>query len=306
MPTRRALRVPVLLLAGGAALGACATGGSGSPAASDLSPDWKALAYDAAGCPSRAAWVADGLPPASWDDATVSTTQADVTGDGVAEVLVVAGCASAASEPGESVVVFGLAQGRPTALGVLGEGIPFQGATVAADGGSLTVSGPTPADEDPTCCPTHWSSVGYEWTGAGFSVTGQVTVRGSGPAGSDLPDGEHVGVLRAASDDVVHVDLVEWFEGADAAAACVADGVTDNGWEQCGTYYVRDADDRVTVLPVRPGAPASYVDAWTAEEVEVSSVGALAGTSAVVDGSTYVRLTVVGGSVTEVAGVYVP
>jgi hypothetical protein len=310
MPSRRALRLPALLLAGGAVLGGCATSGPGQSAAPDVSPDWKVLAYTAAGCASRTAWVADGLPAASWDELTVATSRADLTGDGTAEVLVVAACPSAVSEPGEGVVVFDVARGEPTALGVLGEGIAFQGATVTTDGAALTVSGRAPTAGDPTCCPDHWASVSYDWSGSAFLLAEQVAVRTSLPVvAAGVTDGQHVGVLRAVTADTVYVDLVEWFEGADAAAACVADGVPDNGWEQCSDYHVRDVDDRVSALPVRPGAPASYVDPWSAEAVDVRSVAALAGTAAVsdvADEDTYVRLTVTGGQVTAVAGIYVP
>jgi hypothetical protein len=310
MPSRRALRLPALVLAGGAVLGGCATGGTGQADAPQVSLDWKALAYGAAGCASRDEWVADGLPGASWDELTVATSSADVTGDGTAEVLAVTACPSAASEPGQGVVVFDVSRGEPATLGVLGEGIAFQGATVATADRSLTVSGPSAFGDDPTCCPAHWAAVTYDWTGSSFVLAEQVAVPTARPVtAADLPDGQHVGVVRALTSSTVYVDLVEWFEGADAAAACAADGVHDNGWEQCGAYYARDVDDAVSTLPVRPGASASHVDPWTAEVVEVGSVAALAGTSAVSDAPgehSYVRLTVAGGEVTAVAGVYVP
>ena len=310
MPTRRAPRLTALLLAGGAVLGGCATGGAGESGGPDVSPDWKALAYVAAGCASRDEWLADGLPAGEWDGPAVRTSTTDLTGDGTAEMLVVAACPSAASEPGEVVVVLDVSRGEPATVAVLGEGIAFRGATVSAAGGSVTVSGAATAGGDPTCCPGHWASVRYAWAGSAFVLAERVAVPTTSPvAAADLPDGEHVGVVRALTADTVYVDLVEWFEGADAAAACAADGVHDNGWEQCGVYHVRDADDRVSALPVRPGASASYVDPWTAESVDVPSVAALAGTPAVSDApgsSSYVRLTVAGGEVTGLAGVYVP
>ncbi|MGY1744018.1 hypothetical protein [Blastococcus sp. SYSU D00695] len=312
MSSRRALRLPALLLAGGAALGGCTTGVTGTaeaaPAAPEVSPDWTSLSLAAAGCPSRAAWVADGLPGEDWDALTVTTSRADVTGDGSAEVLVVGACPSPVSQPGEHVVVFDVSRGEPAALGVLGEGIRFSGAAVSTDGPTLTVSGTAVAGDDPTCCPGHWAGVSYRWTGSAFALADRVAVRTGRPVvAGDLPDGDHVGVVRAVTADTVYVDLVEWFEGPDAAAACAADGVPDNGWEQCGAYHVRDTDDEVTALPVRAGAPASYLDPWSAEEVPVASVGALAGTPAVSDaGHPYTRLTVAGGEVTGVEGVYVP
>ncbi|MGY1773888.1 hypothetical protein [Blastococcus sp. SYSU D00813] len=312
MPTRRALRLPALLLAGGAVLGGCAVGGqaqapdAGTP---DLALDWKALAYGAAGCASRDEWVADGLPAADWDALAVTTSTADLTGDGTAEVLVVAACPSAASEPGEGVVVLDVSRGEPATLGVLGEGIAFQGASVSAQGRSLTVAGPAAAGADPTCCPGHWASVTYSWSGSAFVLAEQVAVPTTLPVvAADLPDGEHVGFVRAVTDGTVYVDLVEWFEGADAAAACAADGVADNGWEQCSAYYARDVDDAVSALPLRAGAAASYVDPWTGDSVEVASAAELAGTPAVsAPGEhAYVRLTVASGEVTALAGIYVP
>lgn len=312
MPSRRALRLPALLLAGGAVLGGCATSGQVEASHSrtpDLALDWKALAYGAAGCASRDEWVADGLPAADWDERTVATSTADLTGDGTAEVLVVAACPSVASEPGERVVVLDVSRGEPATLGVLGEGIAFQGATAGTHGRSLTVAGPAAAGADPTCCPGHWASLTYSWSGSAFVLAEEVAVPTGHPVvAADLPDGEHVGLVRAVTGSAVYVDLVEWFEGAEAAAACAADGVADNGWEQCSAYYARDVDDRVGVLPVRVGAPASYVDPWTAEVVEVASVAELAGTPAVSGPGehAYVRLTVAGGEVTALAGVYVP
>jgi hypothetical protein len=310
MSSRRALRLPALLLAGGAVLGGCATGGAGKPDVPELTLDWKALSYGAADCASRAEWVADGLPGQSWDESTVATSRADVTGDGTSEVFVVVACPSGVSEPGESIAVFDVSRGEPAVLGVLGEGIPFQGATVSTKGKAVSVAGLAPEDADPTCCPGHWATVTYDWTGSGFALAEQVTVLTTRPVvAGDLADGEHVGLLRAVTADTAYVDLVEWFEGADAAAACAADGVQDNGWEQCGAYHVRDADDQVINLPVRSGAVASYVDTFSAQDVGVPSAAALVGTSAVSDAageSAYVRVTVAGGAVTGLAEIYLP
>ncbi|WP_029431585.1 hypothetical protein [Blastococcus sp. URHD0036] len=311
MPSRRAPRLPALLLAGGAVLGGCTTGVSGQATdVPDVSPDWKSLAYGAAGCASRADWVADGLPAASWDELTVATSRADLTGDGTDEVLVLAACPSAVSEPGQDVVVFDVSRGEPAALDVLGEGIPFFDAALTTGAGTLTVTGRAAGSDDPTCCPGHWASVTYDWTGTGFRLDEQISVRTTQPVVADrLSDGRHVGFLRAVTADAVYVDLVDWFEGPAAAAACAEDGVADNGWEQCSAYYARDVDDRVTAVPVRSGADASYVDPWTAEEVGVASVAALAGTAAVSDDAgehSYMRLTVAGGEVVSVEGVYVP
>jgi hypothetical protein len=310
MSSRRLLRLPALLLAGGTVLVGCTAGGSGQADAPGVSVDWKSVAYGPAGCASRAEWVAEGWSGADWDDRTVTTSRADVTGDDVSEVLVVVACPSAASEPGESVVVLDVSRGEPTALGVLGGDLRLQGATVTTDGTTVTVAGPAGGGEDPACCPGHWASAGYSWTGSRFAPAGSLQVPTTRPVvAGGVADGEHVGLLRAVTADTVYVDLVEWFEGADAAAACAADGVQDNGWEQCGTYHVRDVDDAVRVLPVGAGAAASYVDPWTAEVVAVGTVGALAGTPAVSDAPgehAYVRLTVAGGEVVTVAGVYVP
>ncbi|RBY85385.1 hypothetical protein [Blastococcus sp. TF02A-26] len=303
-------RLPALLLAGGAVLGGCTAGSTGPSAAPDVSPDWKALAYGAAGCASRAEWVADGLPAESWDELTVATSRADLTGDGTDEVLVLSACPSAASEPGQDVVVFDVSRGEPAALDVLGEGIPFVDATLTTDGRALTVAGRAAAADDPTCCPAHWASVTYGWTGTAFQLDDRVSVRTTQPVvAGGLADGRHVGVLRAVSAGTVHVDLVEWFEGRDAAAACAEDGVHSDGTERCTAYYVRDTDDRVTALPVAAGATASYVDTWTGDDVAVASVAALAGTAGVSDGAdehSYMRLTVVDGEVVAISGIFVP
>jgi hypothetical protein len=311
MPSRRAPRLPALLLAGGAVLGGCTTGVSGQAIdVPDVSPDWKSLAYGAAGCASRADWIADGLPAASWDELIVTPSRADLTGDGTDEVLVLAACPSAVTEPGQDVVVFDVSRGEPATLDVLGEGIRFFDATLSTDGGTLTVAGRAAGSDDPTCCPGHWASVTYDWTGTAFRLDEQLAVRTTQPVVADrLSDGRYVGVVRAVTDDTVYVDLVDWFEGPAAAAACAEDGVHDNGWEQCSAYYARDVDDRVTVVPVRAGAAASYIDPWSADEVDVASVAALAGTDAVSDDAdehSYMRLTVAGGEVVSIAGIYVP
>ncbi|RBY89392.1 hypothetical protein [Blastococcus sp. TF02A-30] len=315
---RRHLRRTALaaLVLAGAALTAACQSAIAAPAAPDdvvtgtpvvvTGVDWKAVAYDAAGCPSREAWLADGLPAADWDDATVTTTSADVTSDGRPETLIALACPAAVSAPSQRVVVLDLSGSAPRPLGVLGGELGFSAVDVAAGPGTVTLTGPTVGGDDPTCCPTHEGTLVLRWTGKGFAVDSRIETASAGPA---LPDGEHVGVLRSAATGTVEVDLVEWFEGDDAAAACTEDGVTDLGVAWCTQYYVRDADAAVTALPVRDGARLAYLDLADLTQVPVAGATDLVGTSALPadpEAATYVRLTTVGGSVTALEGVFTP
>jgi hypothetical protein len=114
--------------------------------------------------------VATGLPAAAWDDETVRSSVADVTGDGADEVLVEATCPSPTSTPAGRVVVLDVTGAEPAVLGVLGGELFLPELTVTTAGSTVTLSGPTVAGTDPTCCPGHLGTVTYAWDGARFVV----------------------------------------------------------------------------------------------------------------------------------------
>jgi len=294
-----------------AALAKRGTPAVAAPAAGTTTPlDWKTPAYLALGCATRADWVADGLPADAWDTATVRTTSADVTGDGTDEALVQATCPVAVSAPADHVVVFDVTTARPELLGVLGDDLFHPEATVVAEGTTVTLSGPTVAGDDPSCCPGHWGTVTYTWDGGAFGVTSRSVVPGTQPAdGGELADGEHVGVLLSVGDDEVSVLVVDWFEGADAAAACREDGVPDRDTAWCNEYYVREGTGRTTTVPVSGSASLSYLDLGTMADVAVDDVAELAGTywvSEDPEGAGYTRFRTEDGEITELESIYTP
>ncbi len=272
--------------------------------------DWKAAAYAALDCTSRTEWLADGLPAAAWDDETVRTTAADVTGDGADEILVQATCPAAASTRADHVVVFAVAGAAPEMLGVLGDELFHPQATLSLDGTTVTLSGPTVAGEDPYCCPGHWGTVSYAWDGVRFVVATRSEVPGSSPEGSAaLADGEHVGLLLSVGVDEVDVDVVEWFEGDAARAACRADGVAVDESAWCTQYYVRGAGDGGVPVQVSADAPLRYLDLETMETVALGDVAELAGTPWVSenpDAGGYTRFRTDDGVITAMESIYTP
>jgi hypothetical protein len=55
-------------------------------------------------------------------------------------------------------------------------------------------------------------------------------------------------------------DLVEWFEGDKATAACKADGEPIGDSEWCTGYYYRNKNKKLRTLPLKPGAKLTAVD----------------------------------------------
>lgn len=183
-----------------------------TPAGSAPTADWKSLAYHAVGCSTRAEWVAEGLPADAWDDATVRTTSADVTGDGTDETLVQLVCPAAVSTRPDRVVVFDVTTARPAPLGVLGDDLFLPQASVTTEGTTVTLSGPTVAGDDPYCCPGHWGSITYAWDGDTFVVASRSEVPGTRPAATtaslsypDLDTMAHVAI-----DDVAEPTGTYW------------------------------------------------------------------------------------------------
>jgi hypothetical protein len=271
--------------------------------------DRKSAAYSALGCVTRTEWVAEGLPGEAWDAQIVRTSFADVTGDGADEALVQATCPAAVSTRADHVVVLDITGTRPTLLGVLGDDLFHPQADVTTEGTTVTLSGPTVSGDDPYCCPGHWGTVTYAWDGAAFVVRSRSEVPGTQPpAGGEVADGEHVGVLLSVGDDEVTVLVVDFFQGADAATACREDGVVNRGTAWCNEYYARDGG-RTSTVPVSASASLRYLDLTTMADVAVDDVAALAGTywvSEDPEGAGYTRFRTVDGQITAMESIYTP
>lgn len=273
--------------------------------------DWKGPAYEALSCYPRDEWIADGFPAEAWDAETVQSTLADVTGDGVEDVLVQVTCPAPTSTRANHVVVFDVTTAQPRLLDVLGDDLFHPQADVTTDGATITLSGPTIAGDDPYCCPGHWGTVTYEWTGSRFAVGSRNEVPGTLPPAppQQLADGEYVGMLHSVGTDQFTVDLVEWFEGAEAPAACREDGVPIHESAWCNDYYARNDDRQVVTVRVAASASVSYLDLVTMEDVAVDDVAELAGTywvSDVPDLAGYTRFRAEDGVVTELGSIYTP
>jgi hypothetical protein len=249
----------------------------------ELSPaEWKALAYEPAGCDSKEAWVEQGLPVTAWDDWPIVTHTGDLTADGRPEVVAQLVCPHATSTWAQVLVAFEFPRGTPELLAVLSSDLFFPESDVTIDEGTLTVDGPTIAEDDPFCCPGHWGHVVYQWTDDDFVVTGQVQALTTQPWSAErLPAGEHFGIIRAVTSDHVYVDMVEWFRGEDARQACAEDGGEAGYADWCINKYARNTSDQVVALPVADDAGARYWDDGVGREVTADHVSELAGTGAV-------------------------
>ena len=272
--------------------------------------DWKAAAYAALDCPTRGDWVADGLPAAAWDDETVRISVADVTGDGSDETLVQATCPAAVSGHADHLVVLSTTGSAPRVLGVLGDDLFHPQAAVTVDGTTVTLSGPTVAGTDPYCCPSHTGAVTYAWDGARFVVASRSEVPAPAPAAPAAPaDGEHVGVLRSVTSGEVVVDVVEWFEGAAAVAACRQDDVPVGDAAWCTRYYARDTAGPALRVRVAESASVTWLDLASMEQVRVDDVADLASTPWVSenpDAAGYTRFRTEAGVITALESVYTP
>lgn len=281
-----------------------------SAAESLAAVDWKPAAYEAAGCLSRDAWLADGYASVeTWDAMPVETQVHDVTGDGEPDALVLVQCPQPTSVGSAGVVVFDGADADHPALGVVGGELFFQGPELTVAGTTITLSGPTVSGDDAYCCAGHWGVVESRWADGRFVPVSTVEARTTQPISSEgLEDGTHVAAVRAVAPGRVYLDLVEWFEGSAARPACLEDDPSAPAVAGCSDFYIRNVDDLVRVLPIAPGAFLEHVDHYTGDYVAIADVTALAGTSSVSDDARGFpfRLTVVDGQVTRLEEIFTP
>ncbi|MGY1773890.1 hypothetical protein [Blastococcus sp. SYSU D00813] len=264
--------------------------------------DWKLLSYPAAGCMTREEYTEGGyVGPEGWDAATVRTSSGDVTGDGVDEVLVLVNCPVPTSSMADVLVVLQATAGPPEVIGVLPDDVSFLGATVTTGDRALTLEGPSRTDADPMCCPGSWARATYSWTGSGFVLAERLEAATTQPFGREpLADGEYVAELADLGEDEVLVDVVQWFDGPAAEAACREDGnwSPDVSVAACSTYYWRNDNDLVRVLPVAAGASLRAFDPYAWTTVPVPDLAALGAWSEQNNGSGFYRFTVERGEVT--------
>jgi hypothetical protein len=257
------------------------------------------LAYPAAQCMTRDEYMVGGLSPAGWDTATVAASPGDVTGDGDPEMLVELTCPYPTSGHQETVVVFTPAVAGPRVIGVLQDDARFPDVTATPGDRSITLSGQTWGDGDANCCPEHWATLTYGWTGDGFALTNQMETRTTQPFQTGgLEDGEHVGVLTGLGSGEILVDVVQWFDGAAATQACREDNPSTDA--PCRDYYYRNDNDLMRLLPVADDASLSYLDWTTMQPHTAADLASMwGGQREPFVGAAFFRFTVDGGQVTR-------
>lgn len=62
-------------------------------------------------------------------------------------------------------------------------------------------------------------------------------------------------MLHSVSSGLLTVDVVEWFEGGDAAEACREDGFPQRPGAWCNEYYVRNSDPQPVAARVSGSRP---------------------------------------------------
>jgi len=220
--------------------------------------DWQSAAFVAGGCPSRQEWSEQS--DAAWARYAPRLQVQDVTGDGEPEVIAFYQCFTTTSSNPDEVTVFSMAGTTPTPLATLGES-HFRGATLSLDSKTIAIEGPAVGNTDALCCAEHWAKEVYAWTDSRFELAEQEQALTSQPIMHEgLVTGTYHGIIRAARDNEVFVDEVQWFSDDGAEQACTDDGVRvqDQAW--CHVYYTRNVDDRVRAMAVASGAHISYLD----------------------------------------------
>ncbi|WP_412752584.1 hypothetical protein [Krasilnikovia sp. M28-CT-15] len=94
------------------------------------------------------------------------------------------------------------------------------------------------------------------------STSGSTGASPSAGAPTATLSGTQHAFIKAAdpAQHTITFDLVDWFEGKKAAAACKQDGVTETANDWCVGYYYRNNSSRLRTLPVKAGAKLRVVD----------------------------------------------
>lgn len=102
----------------------------------------------------------------------------------------------------------------------------------------------------------------------------------------------------------VTVDVVQWFTGAAASAACKEDGKPSSESEICNDYYIRNVNPALRTLPVVPGAPVTMTN--VGDSGASSAPASLAAVAAALPMHRLYRMDVKAGDVTRIDEVYIP
>ncbi|WP_130508840.1 hypothetical protein [Krasilnikovia cinnamomea] len=85
--------------------------------------------------------------------------------------------------------------------------------------------------------------------------------RSAGATAAPLTGTQHAFIKAAdPAEHTITFDLVDWFEGKKAEAACKQDGVTETANDWCTGYYYRNNNTKLRTLPVASGAKLRVVD----------------------------------------------
>jgi len=149
---------------------------------------------------------------------------------------------------------------------------------------------------------------------ASASPAGQPT--GSTPASTPVPrpssssaaeqlTGTQYAYLKSAdlAKRTITFDLVEWFEGKAAVAACQADGIppADDGW--CTDWYVRNKNKKLRTYPVAAGASLRIIGA-TGTQLVAADLGKFRTT--LLSTERVFVFTVRAGQITKADEIYTP
>ncbi len=236
--------------------------------------DWKAPTYAKNRCLTRADFATEA---SVWDDAKVVPRLLDVTGDGRRDVVVEAQCPTTTASNPTTFTVFDVAGPEPRVIGLLGTEHYYRAAKVTVEGRNVVVAGTSVGPRDPRCCAEHTARDVYQWNGSTF---GNSSSSETSPkeAPEQAKPGPVTDALIASFDArraVVTYDVVQWFEGKAAQAACQADGVTNSGaW--CNDYYWRNANDLLRINGFAPNATFEIVNQGEGPTFKRVSINAFA------------------------------
>jgi hypothetical protein len=99
------------------------------------------------------------------------------------------------------------------------------------------------------------------------------------------------------------VDVVQWFTGAAAGAACAADGVTGTDNNRCTGWYLRNDNSALRTVSVSDGASFTLISSSANLGDDLAALRQQV--EAMYGGGLY-ELQVTNGWVTAVTGIYLP